>query len=225
MKSAEEIMNILGAYDLAGSLRDAAELAGCSHHTVARYVAERERGRAVPAGAQRPQPVIGAFLPKLEELVERSKGKIRADVAHEKITAMGYAGSERTTRRAVAWLKAAYRAGRRRVFRPWIPEPGMWAQYDFGDGPLAGGAVTILSCLWLAWSRFRVVVPLLDKSQPSVQLAIDVAFRRAGGVPAYLLTDNEKTVTVEHVAGIPVRNPAAVAFGRHYGLTVATCVP
>jgi hypothetical protein len=52
-----------------------------------------------------------------------------------------------------------------------------------------------------------------------------VALRRAGGVPTYLLTDNEKTVTVEHVAGIPVRNPAAVEFGRHYGLTVATCVP
>jgi len=225
VKSAEEIMNILEAYDLTGSLRDAAELAGCSHHTVARYVAEREAGRAVPAGALRAQPVIGAFLPKLEELVERSKGKIRADVAHEKITAMGYAGSERTTRRAVAELKAAWRAGRRRVFRPWIPEPGMWAQYDFGDGPLAGGAVTILFCLWLAWSRFRVVLPLLDKSQPSVQSAIDVALRRAGGVPAYLLTDNEKTVTIEHVAGIPVRNAAAVEFGAHYGLTVATCVP
>jgi len=26
-------------------------------------------------------------------------------------------------------------------------------------------------------------------------------------------------------AGIPVRNPAVVKFGRHYGLTVATCVP
>ena len=37
-------MNILEAYDLTGSLRDAAELAGCSHHTVARYVAGRERG-------------------------------------------------------------------------------------------------------------------------------------------------------------------------------------
>jgi len=225
VKSAEEIMNILEAYDLTGSLRDAAELAGCSHHTVARYVAERERGRAVPAGARRAQPVIGVFLPKLEELVERSKGKVRADVAHEKITAMGYAGSERTTRRAVADLKAAYQSGRRRVFRPWIAEPGMWAQYDFGDGPLAGGTATILFCLWLAWSRFRVVLPLLDKSQPSVQSAIDVALRRAGGVPAYLLTDNEKTVTVEHVAGIPVRNAAAVEFGRHYGLTVATCVP
>jgi threonine dehydrogenase-like Zn-dependent dehydrogenase len=30
---------------------------------------------------------------------------------------------------------------------------------------------------------------------------------------------------VEHVAGIPVRNPGAVELGRHYGLTVATCVP
>jgi hypothetical protein len=132
-------MNILEAYDLTGSLRDAGELAGCSHHTVARYVAERERGR-VPGSPVRRPGVIGPFLPKLEELVERSKGKVRADVAHEKITAMGYGGSERTTRRAVAGLKAAYRSGRRRVFRPWVPEPGMWAQYDFGGGPRIGPA-------------------------------------------------------------------------------------
>ena len=45
MKSAEEIMQILDAYDLTGSLRDAGELAECSHHTVARYVEARERGR------------------------------------------------------------------------------------------------------------------------------------------------------------------------------------
>lgn len=38
MKSAEEIMEILQTFDLTGSLRDAAELAGCSHHTVARHV-------------------------------------------------------------------------------------------------------------------------------------------------------------------------------------------
>jgi Mu transposase, C-terminal domain len=217
-------MNILEAYDLTGSLRDAAELAGCSHHTVARYVTERERGRA-PGGAARRAGVIDAFLPKLEELAGRSKGKIRADVAHDKITAMGYRGSERTTRRAVAEIKAAWQAGRRRVHRPWVPEPGMRAQYDFGDGPLIGQVKTTLFCWWLAWSRFRVVLPLLDKTWPSVAAAIDVALRRAGGVPTYLLTDNEKTVTVEHVAGLPVRNPAAAQFGRHYGLTIATCVP
>jgi hypothetical protein len=101
----------------------------------------------------------------------------------------------------------------------------MWAQYDFGDGPRIGGTATILFCLWLAWSRFRVVLPLLDKSQPSVFAAIDVALRQAGGCPTYLLTDNEKTVTAGHVAGMPVRNPAAVTFARHYGLTIATCVP
>jgi hypothetical protein len=225
VKSAEEIMNILEAYDLTGSLRDAAELAGCSHHTVARYVAERERGGPVPGAPARREGVIDEFLPKLEELVERSKGKIRADKAHDHIAAMGYAGSERTTRRAVAGLKAAWQAGRRRVHRPWVPEPGMWAQYDFGDGPRIGATETILFCFWLAWCRFRVVLPLLDKSGPSVWAAVDVALRRAGGVPTYLLTDNEKTVTVEHVAGVPVRNAAAVRFGRHYGLTVATCVP
>ena len=108
-------MNILEAYDLTGSLRDAGELAGCSHHTVARYVRAREEGRLVPGASALRPGVIDAFLPKLEELVERSKGKIRADVAHEKITAMGYAGSERTTRRAVARLKKAWHSGRRRV--------------------------------------------------------------------------------------------------------------
>ena len=79
----------------------------------------------------------------------------------------------------------------------------MWAQYDFGDGPAVNGAATVLFCLWLAWSRFRVVLPILEKTQASVWAAADVALRRAGGVPAYQLTDNEKTVTVEHVAGDP----------------------
>jgi hypothetical protein len=225
VKSAEEIMEILEGFDLTGSYRDAGELAGCSPNTVARYVAAREAGTLVPGRAAPRPSVIGEFLPKLEELVDRSKGKIRADVAHDKITAMGYRGSERTTRRAVAALKKAWWAGRRRVHRPWIPEPGMWAQYDFADGPRIGGAATVLFCFWLAWSRFRVVLPLWDKTQASVFAAIDTALRAVGGVPTYLLTDNEKTVTVEHVAGIPVRNPAIVEFGRFYGLSVASCVP
>lgn len=42
LKSAEEIMNMLEAFDLTGSLRDAGELSGVSHHTVGRYVAARE---------------------------------------------------------------------------------------------------------------------------------------------------------------------------------------
>ena len=87
------------------------------------------------------------------------------------------------------------------------------------------GIKTILFCAWLAWSRFRVVLALRDKTMPSVFAALDVTMRKVGGVPTYLLTDNEKTVTVEHVAGIAVRNPQMLAFARHYGATVHTCEP
>lgn len=45
MKRDEEIMEILEAFDLTGSYRAAAELAGCDHHTVARHVALREAGQ------------------------------------------------------------------------------------------------------------------------------------------------------------------------------------
>jgi transposase len=224
VKSAEEIMNMLEAFDLTGSLRDAGELSGVSHHTVGRYVAAREAGALSDRPAPRPR-LIDEHLPKLEEWIERSNGKLRADVAHEKLIALGYTGSERTTRRAVATVKKSYRLGRVRVHRPWVTEPGMWLQYDFGDGPLIEGVRTTLFVAWLAWCRFRVVLAIRDKTTPSVMAALDVTLRRLGGAPTYVLTDNEKTVTVEHVAGVPVRNPAMVAFSRHYGVTIHTCVP
>ena len=217
-------MEILDAYDLTGSLRDAGELAGCSHHTVKQYVDRRAAGGVLGTAVERPQ-LIDAFLSKVEEWVERSKGKIRADVCHEKLLALGYQGSERTTRRAVAKVRSAYRAGRVRVHRPWVTEPGMWLQYDYGDGPVIDGVKTVLFVAWLAWSRFRVVIPLRDKTLPSVFAALDVTFRRLGGVPTYVLTDNEKTVTSEHIAGIPVRNQQLVAFAAHYAVTVHTCRP
>jgi transposase len=217
-------MEVLEAFDLTRSLRDAAELAGCSHHTVARYVAAREAGGQLDKAAVRPQ-LIDEFLPKVQEWVTSSKGKIRADRAHEKLLALGYQGSERTTRRAVHGAKVAFSLGQVRVHRPWVTEPGMWLQYDFGDGPVIDGRKTVLFCAWLAWSRFRVVLALRDRTAPTVFAALDVTLRRLGGAPTYVLTDNEKTVTTEHIAGIAVRNQQIVSFARHYGVTVHTCEP
>lgn len=225
MKSAEEIMEILEAYDLSGSFRAAAKLAGCDHHTVARYVALREEGRSPQDGRAGRERLIDPYLPKIEELVERSHGEVRADVIHHKLEAMGFSGSERTTRRAVAVVKEGWHSGHRRIYRPWIPEPGMWMQWDFADGPSAGGRKTYLWCAWLAWSRYRVVFPVWDRTMPTVVGCLDAALRKFGGVPTYALTDNEKTVTVAHVAGLPVRNAQMIAAARHYGITVATCVP
>ena len=146
-----------------------------------------------------------------------SHGIIRADVALDKLVAMGYAGSERTSRRAVAAVKASWMAGNRRVYRPWVPEPGLWFQYDFGDGPtIAGRQDDTVLCL-------AGLVPVpgcpahLGQDPAQVIACIDVTLRRFGGCPTYALTDNEKTVTVEHVAGIAIRNPAMVAAGRLTG--------
>ena len=225
VKSREEIMNMLEAFDLTGSLRDAGELAGCSHHTVAAYVTKRDEGRLGGVGPVRRKRIIDPWLAKIEEWVERSCGKIRADRCHAKLKALGFEGSDRTVRRAVAEAKKSFGAGRRRVYRPWIPEPGMWAQWDWGAGPVIAGRRTNLFCAWLAWSRFRVVIATWDRTLPTVIACVDRAMRAFGGAATYWLTDNERTVTIDHVAGIAVRHREIVAVGGHYGVTVATCVP
>ena len=219
-------MEILEAFDLTGSFRAAGELAGCSYHTVGYYVARREADVLVsPTEPVERVKLIDPFLPKLEEWVERSRGRIRGDVVFDKLGPLGFAGSARTVRRALAVVKRNYRVGKRRVYRPWITEPGMWAQWDWGHGPRVTGRQSYLWCGWLAWCRFRVVIPTWDKTLPTVIGCLDRAMRAFGGAPTYWLTDNEKTVTVDHVAGIAVRHPLIVAAGGHYGVTIATCVP
>ncbi len=180
-------MEILEAYDLTGSLRGAAALCGCDHKTVGLWVRTRDAAGGQPRPAGRARPVTGAFLEKVEELVDRSHGKIRADKTHERLVAMGYLGSARSTRRAVAEAKHRHRQKHGRRTRPWIAEPGLWMQWDYGEGPVVGGRATSLFCSWLAWSRFRVVLPLWDRTLPSVVMALDRALRRYGGAPTYAL--------------------------------------
>jgi transposase len=225
MLPEEKKMEVLEVYDLTLSYRDTAELCGVDHHTVARAVANRARGPELTDQAAVPSKLAGAFVDKVDEWVARSGGRIRADVVHEKLAAMGYVGSERTTRRVVAALKRSYRHTHHRTYKPWLTEPGGWLQYDFGAGPVVEGLTVVLFCAWLAWSRARIVLPLADKSLPSVIAALDRTFRAMGGAPTYVLTDNEKTVTVRHIAGIAVRNRTAVDVSRYYGVTIATCVP
>jgi hypothetical protein len=194
------------------------------HHTVRRAVARRDAGlapvEAVPRGR-----VTDPYADKVVEWIDRSQGRIRADRVHEKLAAMGYRGSERTTRRVVAALKADWTRQHHRSYRPWIPEPGLWLQWDYGDGPVVAGSKVVLWCAWLAWSRFRVILPLPDRTLPSVIAALDRTFRAIGGAPTYALTDNEKTVTERHVARLAVRNPKIVSASVFYGVSIRTCAP
>jgi hypothetical protein len=138
---------------------------------------------------------------------------------------MGYVAHERTTRRVVAAVKAAYGRSTHRIYKPWVTEPGLWLQFDYGKGPIVGDAEGVLFCAWLAWSRFRVVLALPDRTMPSVISALDRTLRLVGGAPTYLLTDNEKTVTTDHVAGLAVRNRTMLSVAHYYGVGLHTCVP
>ena len=84
---------------------------------------------------------------------------------------------------AVRWRSASRRGGtgHRRRYRPWVPEPGMWCQWDWGEGPRVGGRRTSLFCAWLAWSRFRVVIPTWDRTLGTLIACLDATLRRLGG--------------------------------------------
>ena len=60
MKRSEEVMEILEAYDVTGSLRGAAALAGCDHKTVAHWVCARElAGGGLPVASRPCAPSRG----------------------------------------------------------------------------------------------------------------------------------------------------------------------
>lgn len=127
-KKSQEIMEILEAFDLTRSYRSAAELAGCDPKTVAHYVERRDAGYDPYRHARRPR-LVDAYAEKIEELVDASHGKVRADVLYDRLVAMGFAGDERTVRRAVSEAKIAYRAGQARArssscARPTCSAPG-----------------------------------------------------------------------------------------------------
>jgi hypothetical protein len=69
------------------------------------------------------------------------------------------------------------------------------------------------------------VLPTWDRTLATALACIDTTLRRFGAAPTYLLTDNERTVTIDRVAGLAVRHPEMVAAARHYGMSIETCVP
>ena len=101
-----EIMEIMEAYDLTRCAWSAAPLAGCDPTTITHYVSVRDRG-GDPYAVVRRARLIDPFLDKVEELVDRSEGKVRSDKVHERIVTMRFVGDERSTRRAVAEAKTA----------------------------------------------------------------------------------------------------------------------
>ena len=95
MLSEDKIMDVLEAFDLTRSYRSAAQLCGVDHHTVRRYVAARDAGLdPTSIGTGERSSLSDPFIEKIEEWVDRSQGRVRADVVHDKLCALGHHGAD-----------------------------------------------------------------------------------------------------------------------------------
>ena len=214
MKSARNKLDILSAYRELGSYRAAAALCGTTHRTVQRVV---ERGGR-PAVERRPRPKITDPLAALlAERVRATDGRISAKRLLPAARAVGYAGSARNLRRAVAVTKAAWRK-ERRVYRPWQPVPGEHLAVDWGTE----GSLHVF-CAVLPWSRWRFVRFAADETQETTLAMLAECFEALGGVPAVVLADRMGCLKGGVVANVVVPAPGYLAFAGHYGFRPDFC--
>ncbi|MFI5436608.1 hypothetical protein ACHMZP_33175 [Rhodococcus baikonurensis] len=54
-----------------------------------------------------------------------------------------------------------------------------------------------------------------DQTLTTLIACLDATVRRFGGVPTYAWTDNPRTVSIDHVAGMAVFHPLIVETARH----------
>src|SRR3954447_2396623 len=199
LKIPEEVMEILEAFDATGSLRAAAELVGCDHKTVGHWVRPRDAaGGALPISV-RARPRVDAFAQKIEEWVERSRGKIRADVAHQKLLGLGYLGSERTARRVFGGRPGTYGTGILQLVdvRNWRDDADLAEVYEAWGGHAYGrglGGVEARAAMRRQFARIDVAVKNVDTREHDLLDSSDY-FAEHGGMIAY----------VRHLAGADPR--------------------
>jgi transposase len=222
LKSGRQQVEIVALYEELGSYRAVAALVGCDHKTVKRYVElAGERGEFAPI--RRRARITDDYRALIAERVEQTRGRITARRLWRLLRAAGYEGSERSLRRAVAEEKRAWRereAREGRVFRPWRSGPGEWLLCDWGSAgtvetPAGPRPLSFFGSV-LGYSRHRQLTFTCSERFPALALGLAANLEQLGGVPAKVLFDNPKTVTLHDVAGAAVLNPALVRLAAHY---------
>jgi transposase len=222
LKSGREQVEIVALYEELGSYRAVAALVGCDHKTVKRYVGlAGELGQLAPA--RRRARVTDDYRGLIRERVEQTRGRVTARRLWRLLRAAGYEGSERSLRRAVAEEKRAFgerEAREGRVFRPWRSGPGEWLICDWGSAGMvetpAGPRRLSFFGSVLGYSRHRQLTFCCSERFPALAMGLAANLEQLGGVPAKILFDNPKTVTLSDVAGAAVLNPELVRLAAHY---------
>ncbi|MGA8014917.1 MAG: IS21 family transposase [Candidatus Dormiibacterota bacterium] len=217
MKNTREQLDIITAYRELGSYRAAAKLCGTSDKTVKQIVERQQRGELRYRTPPRPAHNTDSVRDFIHQRVAATDGRITAKRLLPGARTMGYAGSSRNFRRAVAAIKADWRQ-RRRVYRPWVPTAGEHLVIDWGEE-----GVLRIFCAVLAWSRYRFVRFASDQRRETTLRLLAQCFEELGGVPGVVLADRMGCLKAGTVANVVVPHPEYVRFAAHYGFRPDFC--
>ena len=121
------------------------------------------------------------------------EGPIPGDAVFDKLGALGFTGSTRTARRALARVKLKLPGGT----SPGVPAFGARAGHvgavGLGARPEGERPPELLVVRLVGLVEVPGVVPASDKTLPTVNACLDTAMRTFGEAPTYWLTDNERT--------------------------------
>lgn len=225
MLSLRERLAVVNLYEELGSYRAVAALVGCDHKTVKAWLEREREGRSVKQRRRSTDP----YLPLIRAKVEATQGKVKSKPLLRVLRAAGYRASLRVLQRALKNVRQEWSREHRRIYRPWVSAPGEFLIVDWGDVgtvPTAAGERKLLCfCAVLGWSRWKYVRFFTGQRFPVLAQGVAGCFETLGGVPANVLFDNPKTVTVGFVAGAAVLNPQLVRLASHYRFNPATAAP
>ncbi|MBJ7609450.1 MAG: IS21 family transposase [Candidatus Dormibacteraeota bacterium] len=217
MKSTREQLDIITAYQELGSYRAAAKLCGTTDKTVKQVVERQQQGELTYRTPPRPAHNTDAVRDLIHQRVAATGGRITAKRLLPRARTMGYTGSARNFRRAVAAVKAQWKQ-HRRVYRPWVPNAGEHLAIDWGEeGPLR------IFCAVLAWSRYRFVRFASNQRRETTLRLLAECFEEMGGVPAVVLADRMGCLKAGTVANVVVPHPEYVRFAAHFGFRPDFC--
>jgi transposase len=211
-------MDIVAAFEQVGTFRGAAVLCGTTHKTVKRVMEARDRGELdverAPRTVERNTDCVAGLI---AQRVRATDGRISAKRLLPRARAAGYTGSARNFRRAVAEAKARWRR-QRRVYRPWVAQPGEHLVIDWTTE--SGWQVF---CAVLPWSRWRFVRFARDQRAETTMGLLAECFEAMGGVPAVVLADRMGCLKGGVVANVVVPTAAYVRFATHFGFRPDFC--
>jgi transposase len=222
----EERLAVVNLYEELGSYRAVAALVGCDHKTAKAWLERTRRGVSV-AGVARGR-ATDPFLHLIRERVDRTEGRVRAKRLFKVLRAAGYQASLRTLQRALRVERRRWQERQRRVYRPWLSAPGDFLIVDWGEvgtvATAAGQRKLYCFCAVLGWSRWRYVRFFTCQRFQILAQGLAACFEALSGVPAQVMFDNPRTVTVDFVAGLSVLNAEMVRLATHYRFNPVTAV-